>query len=205
MIYIPTIEQLVEFNRSARRRLELKEFYNRNKGKVENLFVDSSDRIITAKPIGCPSYVKIKPLEGNLTSEEIFRYTHEPDYHSVRQILLERPYDTHQLGHLTPSELKIILGRDYFEQKNLGRKTTPKEMNAMWQAIFDQDSTHYGANAYLLGKEYYHSYPEIVVSVQYYHINPRRHRALKISQGTLNSRLKEIEKERKQEDEKQKY
>lgn len=73
-------------------------------------------------------------------------------------------------------------------------------MNAMWQAIFNSPPPD--ANAYLLGKEYYHSRPEtIVVSVQYYHINPRRQLALKISQRQLHPILKQIEKERKQTDE----
>ena len=188
----PSIEELVEFNRTdALRRLKLKTFYYTNKNGVLDLFVDSRDCIITAKPVGHPSYVKIKPLEGNLTSEEIFRYN-QPDYSSIRHILLERPYDTHIFGGLTPSELKIILGRDYIE-RTLITGTTPKEMNAMWQAIFKSSSDHANANAYHLGEEYYHNSPQtIVVAIQYYRISPKRHKALGISQNRIKELTEEI-------------
>ena len=178
----PTIEQLVEWNRKALRKLERRQQDHERDGAQ---FVDSGDRLVEAKPVHFPYYVMVNKREGNSPL----------DGYERDSILNQRPYHFGSSDKcLTPLELQIVLGSDY------DYRTTTEEMNAMWQANLHCPSRD--ANAYLLGNFWPVNGSELgplakIVPVQYYRINPRRHKALGISQASLKSLVEKIEEERK--------
>lgn len=191
----PTIEQLLKWNGEALRKLECVHLRSRSY-KEDWRLVDSYGNFVDAKLIRDPRCVQVAYQYRGSIHEAKLRSRELPPSPS-----LERPFHisiSPPSSSLTYREFKMVLGGDYETQSGLWNEN--RLINAMWQAI--EQCPTLAANAYVLG-QHHHEQPrseEVMIPVQYYHINPRRHRALRISQYNLDELLEEIKEERKQED-----
>lgn len=191
----PTIKQLLKWNGEALRKLECVQLRSRSY-KEDWRLVDSYGNFVDAKLIRGPKCVGVSDEGYGSCSFQKINLREHPS-----SPLLKRPFYIHNLSppaaHLTGKEFKLVLGSDYDPAEDTGNTT---RINAMWQAI--ESCPTLAANAYVLGQHYHEqaSSKEVIVPVQYYHINPRRHRALRISQYHLDSLLEEIKEERNRED-----
>ncbi|MBI4154184.1 hypothetical protein HY501_02515 [Candidatus Woesearchaeota archaeon] len=179
---IPSIEMLLEMNKKGLRRL-------RAAGTNKRMFLlDSEEKEIPATPLSYPEPLSVANTTDpfNLSLGERC-YSFSPAYLSWH-------------GFLTSPEMRLVLGKDYS-----GNHDT-SDIHAMLEVGGNGPAR---ANAYVLGNKVsgihqYHQF--VVVAVQYYRIDPQRHRELGISsrrnnetwKGNLAFRIADIERERKE-------
>ena len=179
-IKIPTVEELIEINSYANRRLRLA-----IRKKKKEIFIDNEDNEIKAEPFGFPGIVCAARVENPYEEK-----WDEEDY--------ERPYKISSVkpnfhGYLTRQEAKLVLGKDdYFE-------ITTEDLNAMLIATLGGPNS---SNAYVLGERCMgiHEGKNItVIPTQYYKISDKRHKELgvKNSENKLSYLIGCIERERK--------
>ncbi len=154
---IPTLEELIRWNEKINRRL-----YFNSKGNI----IDSRGRLIDATPLYGPRVLSVPR-------------TYHSEY-MVPGFDEERPWMcdiNHHCAYLTKEEVMFVLGYDYSYKD----PQAFVEVKAMLEAA---DSGPKNANAYALSDvlEYgIHCERGFeVIPVQYYRIDPRRHRQLSL-------------------------
>ena len=157
----PTIEQLIEMNRNAKRMIM------QVGSRKRRYFVDAEDKEVKAIPFSFPQVISVPRVNDTFSLESRF---------------VERPYRFSPVnpswqGFLSRDEVRLVLGRD---DVGNGSKS---EINARLQAAAEGPVLPGLANAYVLGANCGGIHREDsfdVIPVQYYQINERRHKRLGI-------------------------